>query len=74
MHLDAKRPVLASPALWGPLAKLSKAALIDLVVDMLRRMEGADEDEAVLLRALATEYLPPVMRERGDRPPKELRP
>jgi hypothetical protein len=67
--LNKKRPVFASPYLQKAMEKLSKACLMDLCIDLLRRCvdDGADSSEGDLLLALVEEYLPVVLQHRGDR-------
>lgn len=47
---------------------LSKAALADLVVDLLRRSEGEDLDGEPLAKAFVEAY-GPIAVARGERPP-----
>jgi hypothetical protein len=65
-RVNAKGCVLVSDAAAHALGHLSKTLLVDLCFDMLRRMEGADTDEAALLERLSVVYLPPVCRARGE--------
>ena len=67
--IGKKVPVLVSERVARVFDKLSKAALIDLCAYLIRRAEGADIGDWELVEKLGHEYLPPVLRERGDRGP-----
>lgn len=67
--LNKKPPALAGFLEYYYLDQLSKAALIDLAVEMMRRQHGADETEGVIVDLLEKEYLPPVLRLRKDKMP-----
>lgn len=62
--LGKKYPVMMSKRLAAVLDKLSKAALADLCIDLIRRMEGADAEEWTLAKAIDQTYLPPVVSAR----------
>jgi hypothetical protein len=74
MRIGAKSPVLASSDVAFILDRLSKAALIDLVVDLFNRMHGEDVmgDDEKLLEAF-TDAFGPVARVRGDKVPDLFR-
>jgi hypothetical protein len=64
--MSKKGYALASPKLASYLDELSKAALIDLVADMLMKQEGGDATDSRLLAA-AWEAIHPVAVVRQDR-------
>lgn len=65
--MAGKASVFASRRLWYAIDKMSKNALIDMVVDRVRAEIGEDaSDEAIAEKV--QEWLGPVARERGDRP------
>jgi len=67
VRVNGKQCVSVDPAATY-LEQLSKAALIDVLVDMLRRESG---EEGHVVRELEAERLvSPVLRMRGDRIPK----
>lgn len=70
MNLNAEPPAQASIPLAYAMDKLSKAALIDLALDFVRRAHGADMTDEQVMDELVSTYLPSVCRERGDKVPK----
>ncbi len=67
MAINKKPPVMCSHNFAQAMDTLTKACLVDLCIDLVRRMEGANETEWKLLYAIETEYLPAVIRARGSR-------
>lgn len=63
-----KQSVMASPRVTQHIHRLSKAALADLVVDLLIRMEGESMSDHRLLRAFQ-DAAGPVLINRGDSVP-----
>lgn len=66
--LNKKSPALVSREATYAFEKLSKAALIDLCADLLRRMHGEGIDDVELLTHLG-EAFTPVAAYRGDKVP-----
>lgn len=67
-RINAKQPVFDDPAVrW--LNQLSKAALIDIVVDVLKREHGEME---IISERQAEEFVSPVLNMRGDKSPKVM--
>lgn len=67
MRITAKGPVYSDPAVsW--LSQLSKSALIDLVVDLIRQKAASADDPVP--KATAIDFASPILRARGDRIPK----
>jgi hypothetical protein len=65
-RVNAKPPANASPAA-DYFARLSKAALVDILVDCLVRQNGEDQPLTTTAAAALAE---PVLRMRGDRLPR----
>lgn len=70
--LGKKGPAIASRELFAAMEELSKAALIDLVVDLAKKESGDADDECIA--ATIRKWHTPVAIARGDKEPKiELR-
>lgn len=64
-RVNAKQPVFDDPAVrW--LNQLSKSALIDIVVDVLKREHGETE---IISEAQVEDFVSPVLNMRGDKMP-----
>jgi hypothetical protein len=70
---NKKSMVFGDREVHRAVAVLSKAALGDLVVDLLRRCEGAEDLDGAALVSVLAEAVEPVLLVRGDKTPKELR-
>ena len=71
MPFNKKPPALVSRRLAYGLDTLSKAALVDLVVDLARREIGEDATDDALATTIEQMH-GPIARARGDKPPKIL--
>lgn len=67
MRVNAKQCLYDDPAV-KVLSRLSKAALVDVLVDILRRDSGSCDDPVSEADAIAAVAL--VLQQRGDRLPK----
>jgi len=68
-RVNAKQTV-AVDAGGGYLEQISKSALIDVIVDAIRREKG---DEGYSVSELdAQQYVEPILRMRGDRVPRAI--
>ena len=65
-RVNAKPPANVSPAA-DYFSRLSKAALVDILVDCLQRNNGEDQPLTIAAAAALAE---PVLRMRGDRLPR----
>jgi hypothetical protein len=69
-RISAKQPIFATSVASRELERLSKAALMDIVVDCCKRMFGEDVYEANQ-NACLNEVCQVVLRHRGDKNPWE---
>lgn len=71
-----KRPMTQTkdPGVLGTIHGASKAALGDLVIDLLRRLDGDESLDGDALAAAYVEAMKPIALARGDAPPKPWRP
>ena len=67
-----KKPItqVDSHEAWSFLSGFSKAALADIVVDLVRRNAGSEDLDGAELVAAITADAEPVMIARGDKMPK----
>jgi hypothetical protein len=65
--MAGKASVFASVPLWAALDKLSKNALLDLVVDRARAELGETATDDSILETIQG-WIGPVQRQRGDKP------